>query len=440
MIIDADKIRTFETNNKVMEEYFPGKQANIHGTCFFKTKEHKFMIWFNYRAYNDAKGMLVKPLGGNDYNNIYNSTNTVIEQEIPKDKYKGIDCDCYKIVFAKESENIIYFTGVYKSRPEVFERRGYIVETLDRVSTLFDTENYDNFETLIKREIDYNTEYPETNFFYIPKTHDEFIEYFKKVGVGKTIELQYVDGMKEKDVVFVGDYNHNNANEKGIYIIAIIKKVINNLKIEATISSMNYYTNPIIKMQECLSFIHDMKYQQKIDKIDKKTRSNIIEMNEQFINPNRKIERSLLIEELEKIDDDTNIVGDEKEVIAKARINQNYFRTLLLHRKPECAICGIKNEKLLVASHIKEWKYSNNQEKVDRNNGLLLCAMHDKLFDKHLISFDKEGKILISDEVKEEIEKIPHIEGVQIDISPAMERYMSFHRKAFSENNKNKTN
>jgi len=41
----------------------------------------------------------------------------------------------------------------------------------------------------------------------------------------------------------------------------------------------------------------------------------------------------------------------------------------------------------LKASHIKAWKdCTSTQERLDSNNGLLLCANHDALFDQYLIS------------------------------------------------------
>lgn len=45
------------------------------------------------------------------------------------------------------------------------------------------------------------------------------------------------------------------------------------------------------------------------------------------------------------------------------------------------------------------WKDSNDDERLDINNGILLSPTYDALFDKHLITFDKSGKILLSDTV-----------------------------------------
>ena len=47
----------------------------------------------------------------------------------------------------------------------------------------------------------------------------------------------------------------------------------------------------------------------------------------------------------------------------------------------KCCLCGVDDDALLVASHIKPWAKSDEHEKLDLDNGLLLCPNHDKLFD-----------------------------------------------------------
>jgi predicted restriction endonuclease len=48
------------------------------------------------------------------------------------------------------------------------------------------------------------------------------------------------------------------------------------------------------------------------------------------------------------------------------------------------------------ASHIKPWKISNNRERLDPANGLLLSANIDALFDAGLVTFDDRGKMILS--------------------------------------------
>ena len=80
----------------------------------------------------------------------------------------------------------------------------------------------------------------------------------------------------------------------------------------------------------------------------------------------------------------------ERDVLAKARIGQGKFRRLVTEAwglGESCALTGIAIPELLIASHIKPWRESNNEERLDPANGLLLATHIDKLFDQFLVSF-----------------------------------------------------
>lgn len=120
----------------------------------------------------------------------------------------------------------------------------------------------------------------------------------------------------------------------------------------------------------------------------------------------------------------------EKEAVYKQRIGQGLFKDLLKNKYGcKCALCSITTENMLVASHIKEWSASTDTEKLDENNGILLCAHHDALFDKHLISFDNYGALLKAstltpaDETSLDLASIP-----MLSVSPQMIPYLTYHR------------
>jgi hypothetical protein len=50
----------------------------------------------------------------------------------------------------------------------------------------------------------------------------------------------------------------------------------------------------------------------------------------------------------------------------------------------------------LRASHIKPWASSNNFERLDPANGLLLSAAYDAAFDALLVSFEDDGGIVLA--------------------------------------------
>ncbi|WP_231890420.1 HNH endonuclease [Delftia sp. GW456-R20] len=84
----------------------------------------------------------------------------------------------------------------------------------------------------------------------------------------------------------------------------------------------------------------------------------------------------------------------EIEQLVKARRGQGIYRTNLMQIEKRCRLTGVSDPRLLVASHIKPWKESTNDERLDGHNGLLLSPHVDRLFDRHLISFTDEGQII----------------------------------------------
>lgn len=90
------------------------------------------------------------------------------------------------------------------------------------------------------------------------------------------------------------------------------------------------------------------------------------------------------------------ITETEKEMLVEIRTKQGQFREKLMqYWGGKCAITGITQPELLRASHIKPWADSSDHERLDPYNGLLLNAFADATFDRGLISFDNNGKLLM---------------------------------------------
>jgi predicted restriction endonuclease len=78
-------------------------------------------------------------------------------------------------------------------------------------------------------------------------------------------------------------------------------------------------------------------------------------------------------------------------------VGQGQFRSeRLLSLWRGCAVTGVARPDLVRASHIKPWRMSNNEERLDPSNGLLLLPQYDHLFDAGFISFDDDGRLLDS--------------------------------------------
>ncbi len=118
----------------------------------------------------------------------------------------------------------------------------------------------------------------------------------------------------------------------------------------------------------------------------------------------------------------------EKEKLILARIGQGQFRKELIDIWNGCSISKYSDVSLLIASHIKPWCKCDNHEKIDPGNGLLLLPNYDKLFDRGYISFDEDGKVIISKRLSK-----PEIFGINnnmsIELTKDNKRYMKYHRE-----------
>ena len=94
--------------------------------------------------------------------------------------------------------------------------------------------------------------------------------------------------------------------------------------------------------------------------------------------------------------------GEDKEIATKVRVGQIFFRkTVLTAYHNQCCITGVNEKQLLVASHIKPWSKSDKEtERVNPRNGLCLNTLHDKAFDRGLITITPNFEILISDKLR----------------------------------------
>lgn len=135
---------------------------------------------------------------------------------------------------------------------------------------------------------------------------------------------------------------------------------------------------------------------------------------------------------VDDINADTAITVTERASIIKSRIGQGEFRHALMERyNGSCIVTGINIQTLLIASHIKPWAVSNNSERLSSDNGLLLSATYDRLFDSGLISFDNSGKILVSryvDDSNKARLKLDNKPSVNVQFSTGTKHNLEYHR------------
>ena len=122
----------------------------------------------------------------------------------------------------------------------------------------------------------------------------------------------------------------------------------------------------------------------------------------------------------------------ERDALIKSRVGQGVFRKQLIEKyNSSCIITGINEKRLLIASHIKPWAVSTNEERLSAENGLLLSPTFDKLFDCGLITFADTGKIIISSQISNEVVGKLHISKDDVfDLKPSqqMRLNLEYHR------------
>ena len=97
--------------------------------------------------------------------------------------------------------------------------------------------------------------------------------------------------------------------------------------------------------------------------------------------------------------------GLEKERLQKVRCNQSYFRSLVMSSYDNtCCITGLNDSRLLIASHIKPWSDAEAEdERISPANGLCLNSLHDKAFDRGLITIDCDMKVVLSKSLRNSV-------------------------------------
>lgn len=129
---------------------------------------------------------------------------------------------------------------------------------------------------------------------------------------------------------------------------------------------------------------------------------------------------------------DDEISTTERQALIQARKGQGKFRQDLISRWQGCAVNGSTTNAALRASHIKPWRDSTDRQRLDVENGILLSATLDALFDSGLITFSNTGQLIISSLMdKEECRKLGIAPGTSLRIPPSikMQNYLQFHRE-----------
>ena len=131
-----------------------------------------------------------------------------------------------------------------------------------------------------------------------------------------------------------------------------------------------------------------------------------------------------------------DFVGETRRVVTEQRIKQSFFRRAVLSSyQGRCCMSGLSEPRLLIASHIVPWS-KDKANRLNPRNGLCLSAIHDRAFDKGLITLADDFRVVVSNELLRRDEPFIRdvllpLEGRKIDLperfAPTQE-FMARHR------------
>jgi hypothetical protein len=125
------------------------------------------------------------------------------------------------------------------------------------------------------------------------------------------------------------------------------------------------------------------------------------------------------------------IVETEGKAERKVRIGAQTLRAFALAHRVHCEVTGISDDALLRVSHIVSWS-SDEKNRLNPENVILLSAHWDAAFDCGLISFSDEGVVLYSRQISQSARSALTLsEDTTLSVSEERAQFLTKHRKKF---------
>jgi putative restriction endonuclease len=130
---------------------------------------------------------------------------------------------------------------------------------------------------------------------------------------------------------------------------------------------------------------------------------------------------------------DTHLPDTTRDALVKARRGQGKFRENVRIVERACRVTKVDRPEHLIASHMKPWRDSSNDERLDGENGLLLTPTIDHLFDKGFISFEDKGALIVSPVAHQQsLAKMGITPGAALNVglfTEGQRKFLDYHRE-----------
>lgn len=126
---------------------------------------------------------------------------------------------------------------------------------------------------------------------------------------------------------------------------------------------------------------------------------------------------------VEVVEEVGEIGETEVERVVRVRRVQGFFRRAVMASYDfTCAICRINVPALVQASHIIPWR-ADEGRRADPHNGIALCTLHDRAFDRGFVTFDEKHRVVVSKSLRteREVSEIHRITLLEIEGHSMME-------------------
>ena len=126
-----------------------------------------------------------------------------------------------------------------------------------------------------------------------------------------------------------------------------------------------------------------------------------------------------------------DLTAAAKRQLIDARLGHGVFRENVERLERGCRVTGVLDRRHLRAGHIKPWSLSDDHEKLDGCNGLLLAPHIEHLFARGHLSFADDGQVLISKHLNPSVVRAWALERSQRPqpFRHEQQQYLRFHRE-----------